>query len=81
MEENKVYCDECNFFKDSRKPQSMKRYCYAPENCGDTYYSRKIIPHEWAMVINQKNDCKWFVKKPLLRQLYNSLIQMLKGEE
>jgi len=66
----KVYCDNCIFFiarephpptYDFGPPEYQLERCLAPENFRDTYSKQQYLPISQPKVINQHNDCVWYI--------------------
>jgi len=69
----KLYCQDCLFFVaaepsppvyDFGPPEYQLEKCLAPENFKDTYAHPQSLPISQPRIINQYNDCAWFVLNP-----------------
>jgi len=59
----KTYCNDCKvFFSGITKVGVFPRACHAPQNGKPNWRDSGEITED-PEVINQNNDCKWFVLK------------------
>jgi len=68
----KLYCDNCIFFVaaepcppvyDFGPPKYQLEKCLAPQNFSDTYSKAHSLPISQPKVINQYNDCAWYIEE------------------